>query len=102
MLHVFTGKDGSYTLFEDDGLSEGYRKGQSAQVPVTWSEATKTLTIGARQGSFPGMVAQRAMSVRFHTPGKAVAPDFADNKATTFVYDGRTVSVPLSGRPVVR
>ncbi|KQM24793.1 MULTISPECIES: glycoside hydrolase family 31 protein [unclassified Sphingomonas] len=99
VLHVFTGKDGAYTLFEDDGLSEGYRKGQSAQVPVTWNEATKTLTIGARQGSFPGMVAQRAMSVRFHSPGKAVAPDFADNKATTFVYDGRAVTVPLSGRP---
>lgn len=99
VLHVFTGKDGAYTLFEDDGLSEGYRKGQSAQVPVTWSEATKTLTIGARQGSFPGMVAKRAMSVRFHGPGKAVAPDFADNAATTFVYDGRAVSVPLAGRP---
>lgn len=95
VLHVFTGKDGAYTLFEDDGLSEGYRKGQSAQVPVTWNEAAKTLTIGARQGSFPGMVGQRAMSVRFHAPGKAVAPDFADNKATTFVYDGRAVTVPL-------
>jgi alpha-D-xyloside xylohydrolase len=99
VLHVFTGKDGAYTLFEDDGLSEGYRKGQSAQVPVTWNEGSKTLTIGARQGSFPGMVAKRAMSVRFHTPGKAVAPDFADNAATTFVYDGRAVSVPLAGRP---
>ena len=62
---------------------------------MTWNEGTKTLTIGARQGSFPGMVAQRAMSVRFHTSGRAVVPDFADHQATAFVYDGRAVTVPL-------
>ncbi|WP_162233688.1 DUF5110 domain-containing protein, partial [Sphingomonas sp. Leaf62] len=101
VLHVFTGKSGSHTLFEDDGLSEGYRNGQSSQIPLMWNEATKTLTIGARKGSFPGMVAKRAMSVRFHTPGKAVAPDFADNAATAFVYDGREVGVRLTGRPKV-
>ncbi len=102
VLHVFTGKDGSFTMFEDDGLSQNYLKGQSAQIPMTWNEATKTLSVGARQGNFPGMVARRAVSVRFHTPGRAVAPDFADNAATTFVYDGRAVTVPLSGRPQVR
>ncbi|MBD8679275.1 glycoside hydrolase family 31 protein [Sphingomonas sp. CFBP 13720] len=95
VLHVFTGKDGVYELYEDDGKTDGYQRGQSSRVAVGWNEATQTLTIGARTGSYPGMAAKRAMSVRFHTPGKAVAPDFAMNPATTFTYTGQAISVPM-------
>jgi alpha-D-xyloside xylohydrolase len=95
VLHVFTGQDGRFELYDDDGTSEGYQQGQSARVPVTWNEAAGTLTIGARVGSYPGMAATRPMSVRFHTPGKAVAPDFAMNPATTVTYSGQAVTVPL-------
>jgi alpha-D-xyloside xylohydrolase len=99
VLHVFTGADGSFTLYEDDGLSEGYRGGAFAQVPLTWNEAAKTLTIGVRVGSFPGMAKSRAISVRFHTPERASAPDFAENAPTRFLYDGQAMVVPLTGRP---
>lgn len=99
VLHVFTGADGRFTLYEDDGLSRQYLNGQFAQIPVRWDEAGKTLTVGAREGSFAGIVAKRAVSVRFHVPGKSTVPDFADNPATAFVYDGKEVTVPLKGRP---
>ncbi|WP_082467080.1 TIM-barrel domain-containing protein [Sphingomonas sp. Leaf25] len=95
VLHVFTGKDASFELYDDDGKSDGYQQGQSARIPVTWNEAARTLTIGARAGSFPGMAPTRQVSVRFHTPGKAVAPSFAMNPATTLTYTGQPVTVPL-------
>lgn len=99
VLHVFTGADGAFTLFEDDGVSRDYLQGKFAQIPVSWDEKAQTLTLGARMGSFPGMTAKRAVSVRFHVPGKATPVDFSDNAATAFVYDGSAVTVPLNGRP---
>jgi alpha-D-xyloside xylohydrolase len=95
VLHVFTGRDGAFSLYEDDGVSPGYEKGQFARVPVTWNDKAKTLTIGARAGSYPGMPAKRAVSVRFHTPASAVSPDFAENGATSMVYTGQPLTVRM-------
>jgi len=54
-LHVFTGADDAFSLYEDDGVSRQYLHGAYARVPIAWNEATRTLTIGARQGHYPGM-----------------------------------------------
>jgi alpha-D-xyloside xylohydrolase len=93
VLHVFTGADGSFSLYEDDGVSPGYKKGEFARVPVQWDEASGTLTIGAREGGYKNMPGRRALSVRFHTPGKAVAPDFTENPAMSYVYEGKPLTV---------
>ena len=93
VLHVFTGADGNFSLYEDDGLSPGYKKGEFARVPVKWDEASGTLTIGARQGSYPNMPGKRAVSVRFHAPDAAVAPDFSENSAISLVYTGKELVV---------
>src|SRR5690606_16947296 len=45
VLHVFTGADAGFALYEDDGLSPGYKQGAFARVPVSWDEARGTLTI---------------------------------------------------------
>lgn len=44
-LKVFSGADGSFTLYEDDGISQDYLKGVSDQTSITWSDKTKKLTI---------------------------------------------------------
>ena len=95
VLHVFTGKDGAFSLYEDDGVTPGYESGKFARMPLTWNEQAKTLTIGAREGSYPGMVATRAVSVRFHTPGKAEAVDFAENGATRVSYTGKAMTIRM-------
>jgi len=41
---VYTGADGAFTLYEDDGLTYGYEKGASARIPIRWNDATGTLT----------------------------------------------------------
>jgi alpha-D-xyloside xylohydrolase len=92
LLHVFTGADGAFSLYEDDGVSPAYKQGKFARVPVTWDESAATLTIGAREGGFDGMEKKRAVSVRFYTPGRAVAPDFAESPQN-FVYDGTAITV---------
>jgi alpha-D-xyloside xylohydrolase len=67
-LHVFTGADGAFSLYEDDGTSRQYRRGAFARVPIRWNEAADTLTIGARQGRYPGMAARRTIRVIWYDP----------------------------------
>ena len=44
-LKIFTGKNGSYTLYEDDGISLDYLKGKAALTHITWNDQLKVLTI---------------------------------------------------------
>ena len=49
-LHVYQGADGDFTLYEDDGTTYAYQKGEHATIPLHWNDAHRKLTIGARQG----------------------------------------------------
>ena len=70
-LWVYAGADGAFTLYEDDGLTYGYEKGAFARIPIRWNDATRTLTIGKREGTFPGMQKQRTFEVVLIAKGQA-------------------------------
>ncbi|MEO8020152.1 MAG: TIM-barrel domain-containing protein, partial [Pseudomonadota bacterium] len=52
-LFVFTGSDGNFDYYEDDGVTYGYERGEFARIPMRYDAAKGTLTIGARSGSYP-------------------------------------------------
>lgn len=54
-LMVYTGKDGSFKLYNDDGTSYSYQNGHYSTVELSYNEATRSLTIGNRQGEYDGM-----------------------------------------------
>jgi alpha-D-xyloside xylohydrolase len=62
-LRVYRGANGSFTLYEDEGDNYNYESGSYATISITWNESTKTLTLGARQGSFPGMLTSRTFRI---------------------------------------
>ena len=64
-IRVYAGADASFTIYEDEGDTYNYETGQYAQIPLTWNNATRTLTIGARMGSYTGMPATRTFNVVF-------------------------------------
>src|SRR5690606_33531155 len=37
-LNVYTGADGAFDLYEDDGTSYDYEQGQWSRIPVRWDE----------------------------------------------------------------
>lgn len=47
MLDVYTGRDGEFMLYEDEGDGYGYEKGKYRRVSITWEEQTKRLSITA-------------------------------------------------------
>jgi alpha-D-xyloside xylohydrolase len=94
-LYVYTGKDGQFSLYEDENVNYNYEKGASASIPFTYDEKSRTLTIGARQGSFPGMAAQRKFNVVWVSKDKPTAFNLDAAPAKTVAYDGSAVSVKM-------
>ena len=52
-LKVYRGADGSYTLYEDDGLSQEYLKGRGSWTRIVWNDRSRQLSLepGAPAGS---------------------------------------------------
>ena len=83
-LMIYPGADASFTLYEDDGLTYGYEKGQYSTVGLKWNDADRSLTIEKRQGSYPGMPAQRRFIVKL-----------VDGEQVLTSYDGEAVEIRL-------
>ena len=94
-LFVYAGSDGSFTLYEDDGLSYQYEHGAFARIPITWNDATRTLAIGRREGSFPGMLAQRTFQVVLVSKDRPQGFSFSPVPVQSVRYGGEAVSVKL-------
>ena len=74
--------NGSFTLYEDEGDNYNYEKGAYSVIPFSWNDKTRTLTLGDRQGNYPGMLQKRQFTV--------VLPD---GKQQTVRYDGTMQTV---------
>lgn len=91
-LHVYTGKNTVFTLYEDENTNYNYEKGAFSQVPITYNEATKDLTIGQRKGTFPGMLTDRVFKIIWISRKGITATD------EPIHYKGNSLLIPLSTR----
>jgi alpha-D-xyloside xylohydrolase len=92
-LFVYTGANGTFDLYEDDGLSYGYEKGEFSRIALRYDDAKGELEIGARTGSFSGMVSARQFRVRWMSAGTATASTLDAPADETVNYDGTAVSI---------
>jgi alpha-D-xyloside xylohydrolase len=91
-LYVYGGKDGTFTLYEDEGTNYNYEKGAYATIPFTYNDATKTLTIGARTGEFPGMNRERDFRIVWVSRDNPVGID-APKGWESVHYDGGELTI---------
>ncbi|MBQ8988116.1 MAG: DUF5110 domain-containing protein [Prevotella sp.] len=80
-LRVYPGADGNFLLYEDEGDNYNYEKGQYATIPFLWNDWARTLTIGARQGSYEGMILSRQFTVILPN-GQSRQIDYNGNEIT--------------------
>ena len=92
-LRVYRGANGAFTLYEDEGDTYHYEKGVYATIPITWNEATHALTIGARKGSFPGMLRKRTFNVVFVSASHGNGVEVTNHPDRTIQYSGRTLII---------
>jgi alpha-D-xyloside xylohydrolase len=95
-LRVYPGASGSFALYEDENDNYDYEKGTYATIPFAWDDASKTLHIGAVQGSFPGMLASRTFNVVFvgNDHGAGIAPSATIDKTVTYTGAATDVTAP--------
>ncbi len=62
-LRVYRGSDGSFRLYDDQGDTYAYERGEHAIVPLHWDDRSAMMTIGAREGAYPGMPRQYAFRI---------------------------------------
>jgi alpha-D-xyloside xylohydrolase len=87
-IRVYPGADGDFTLYEDENDNYDYVKGQHATIPLHWDDAAKTLTIGARQGSFPGMLEKHTFDVVVVGEGNGVGTGDNTGRTRSLSYKG--------------
>ena len=95
-LYVYAGKDGSYTLYEDEGTNYNYEKGKYAVIDFKYDDARKQVTIGARKGSFDGMLRKRRFNIILVDQKKQQGVNLAKSpKGKVVKYAGQAMTVKL-------
>jgi alpha-D-xyloside xylohydrolase len=64
-LRSYPGADAVFTLYEDEKENYNYEKGAYSVIEIRWDDARQALTIGKRQGKFPGMLKERTFRIRW-------------------------------------
>ncbi len=91
-IRVYPGADATFTLYEDDNETYNYEKGQYATYDLVWNDKAQTLSIGARKGTYPGLVKSRTLNIVIANPGNATAGD-PTPATTTLVYTGKPQTI---------
>jgi alpha-D-xyloside xylohydrolase len=92
-LRIYRGADGDFTLYEDENDNYDYEKGVYATIALHWDDAKQELTIGDRQGQFPGMLETRTFRVVLVGENHGVGVDPTDRPDKIVQYSGKQVTV---------
>ena len=81
-LKVYVGENGNFILYEDEFDNYNYEKGAYTEIPISWNNASRKLTIGARKGAYEGMLKNRKFTVTLQ-----------DGTQKNVDYNGKAISV---------
>ncbi|MDR0972456.1 MAG: DUF5110 domain-containing protein [Prevotellaceae bacterium] len=94
-IYVYAGDNGKFTLYEDEGVNYNYENGKFAVIPMAYDDASNTLTIGKREGSFDGMLQNRTFNVVYVTKDAPKGFD-PQAKGVQVNYTGTEQNIKLS------
>jgi len=94
-IYVYAGKDAEFNLYEDEGTSYAYEKGEFTNIKFSYSEKENTLTVDKREGEFPGMVKDRIFRIIKISPNNPIALLDSSKKAIQIKYNGEKAIVDL-------
>ena len=95
-LFVYTGKDASFNLYEDEGINYNYEKGKFRNIPISYNESGKTLTIGKCNGDFAGMLKNKIFKIVWITHNKQTQQDFSAPPDTAISYNGNEQAIKMN------
>jgi alpha-D-xyloside xylohydrolase len=96
-LRIYAGADANFKLYEDDGETYDYEKGNFSWIPVSWDNKTRTVTFGVREGEFAGALSERIFHVVLVGAGRGIGERAGVGR--TVRYDGSQQKLRL---PIAR
>ncbi len=66
ILDIYTGADGQFELYEDDGVSLAYQEGRYRTTVLKYEEQSSACTIQAAEGTYEGSPGRRSYELHFH------------------------------------
>lgn len=93
-LYIYRGQNGTFSLYEDEGVNYNYEKGNYANIKFKYDDANGSLTIGKREGEFEGMLKNRKFIIV--TVSKENPKAFSyDAEGKTVIYNGNEITISL-------
>lgn len=96
-IRVYKGAGGNFDLYEDEGDNYNYEKGKYTVIPFKWDDKQQSLTIGNRQGDYPGSLTNRVFNVVFVSEIEGVGTTISTSKKTVPYY-GKKIEIKSKGK----
>ena len=87
-IRVYSGANGTFCLYEDEFDNYNYEKGAFTTIDFKYDNKGRQLIIGARNGSYEGMIQERTFRITYITDG-------IKREVKTVNYTGKQVKVSL-------
>jgi alpha-D-xyloside xylohydrolase len=97
-LRIYTGANGDFTLYEDEGDNYDYEHGARSIIPIHWDDKSLTLSIGAREGSFPGMLEHRTFRAIIVRDGHGTGIASSPEPDAAVEYDGKAAAIQVKAK----
>jgi alpha-D-xyloside xylohydrolase len=94
-VRIYPGADARFTVYEDDNETYDYEKGRYCAYDLVWNDKARTLTVGARHGSFAGCVVKRQLNVVLAGSAGATGGIEPARLTRQVSYSGRAIVVRL-------
>jgi len=91
-IRIYSGDDGHFTLYNDEGNNYNYEKGKFTVIPFKWNEQQQTLTIDKQQGSYAGALKKYVLNIVWVNESNGSGINISRN-AKTVVYSGEKITV---------
>ncbi|PYV65989.1 MAG: hypothetical protein DMG95_00155, partial [Acidobacteria bacterium] len=86
------------TLYEDEGDNYDYEHGARSIIPIHWDDKSLTLSIGAREGSFPGMLEHRTFRAVIVRDGHGTGIASSPEPDAAVEYDGQAAAIQVKSK----
>jgi len=94
-LRIYTGADGEFTLYEDEGDNYNYEKGAYSTISFKWDDNRRVLTIGDRKGEFTKMLTLCNFHIVKVSKESGIGIEIIENTDKSIKYDGKEIKIEL-------
>ncbi|AYD47721.1 glycoside hydrolase family 31 protein [Arachidicoccus soli] len=94
-LRIYPGADADFTLYEDENDNYDYEKGLYSEIKFHWNDKAHELTIGKKNGHFPGMLEARKFKIVLVKQDHGSGSNLTMNVDKLVNYNGEKVLIKL-------